>query len=312
MFQQFSNRNENTLRNLGVEVNDYTKWLAHNLGAGNVKDFVEGKETPRLVSAISAQFGGKTSGIDEYNEKFGKFFKGERKTNTGMDTRNLVDEFDRKAPTSYEGDINSRYDKISSIIEPQLSKDTELTQNKKEELLNKYEPVLDKVREDIAENGDGILDRKRYFNTLVADKVTKNGVSVEDRKWANDIIDRLLAENRESESNPPNRVGGIGERGPSSVKDLFDRVPNKSDGSDVLESRNAPSLFSKGINAFLDRYENNYKESVERGNIRRMEIAAKYAENPGSLSASEQRWIRESMFTPQGRKELEAMGIPTK
>ena len=161
VFGQFTLDNENKLRNRGIEVNDYTKWIAHNLGAGNVKDFVEGRETPRLLSAISAQFGGKPSGIKEYNDRFGEYFTGERKADTNKDTKDLVAAFDAKTPVTTGTDVNTRYDALQSMIEPTLGAKTELTLGKKEELINKYEPVIDKVRSDYLDNNGGPWDSNK-------------------------------------------------------------------------------------------------------------------------------------------------------
>ena len=75
VFKQFTQANENTLINNGIEVTDYTKWLAHNLGVGNAIRFVRGEQTPGLTTAIEAQLGKGKGTIAEYKARFNKEFK---------------------------------------------------------------------------------------------------------------------------------------------------------------------------------------------------------------------------------------------
>ena len=161
-----TDKNVQHLKNRGIEVNDYTKWLAHNLGAGNVKSFVDGKETDQLKSAMSAQFGGKSTSIEDYNNHFKKFFEGDIKP-TSKNVADFVSSHERnvmvdsKTPVTTGTDVNTRYDALQSMIEPTLGAKTELTLGKKEELINKYEPVIDKVRSDYLDNNGGPWDSNK-------------------------------------------------------------------------------------------------------------------------------------------------------
>ena len=295
VFKQFTQGNENILRNKGIEVNDYTKWIAHNLGAGNVKDFVEGKETPKLVKAMSAQFGGKPTTIADYNEFFGKNFTGNTTADVNKDVSELVRNFDAKTPVTTGTDINTRYNDIQSIVEPTLSADTELTQDKIKELVDKYKPVIDEVRADISENGDGLIDRKRYVDTLLKDKVTKEGVTKKDREWANSVVDSMLTEYAPTEASDPTAVGGIGNKQKIySIKELMEKPNSSASTNDALST-------------FLSRYNADTTKAVEQQ--RQLAIADKYRTNPNLLSIEEIRWINGNKQTPNGRNLLESLGI---
>lgn len=295
VFKQFTQGNENILRNKGIEVNDYTKWIAHNLGAGNVKDFVEGKETPKLVKAMSAQFGGKPTTIADYNEFFGKNFTGNTTADVNKDVSELVRNFDAKTPVTTGTDINTRYSNIQSIVEPTLSANTELTQDKMKELVDKYEPIINQVRADISENGNGFIDRKRYVDTLLQDKVTKEGVTKKDREWANSVVDSMLTEYVPTEASDPTAVGGIGNKQKIySIKELMEKPNSSASPNDALST-------------FLSRYNADTTKAVEQQ--RQSAIADKYRTNPNLLSIEETRWINGNKQTPNGRKLLESLGI---
>lgn len=106
VFKEFSDRNERVLKAQGIDVNDYTKWIAHNLGAGNVRDFVNGNETVGLKKAIASQFGGKNDSIEAYNNRFAKEFNGKGK--------------DTKVET-----IEDRLQKFNALPEPEADKGIE-------------------------------------------------------------------------------------------------------------------------------------------------------------------------------------------
>lgn len=74
VFKQYSADNAQYLANQGIPVNDWTKWLAHNLGAGNVKDFLNRNDSSAgLVSAMQRQSGSPKT-VDQYIDKFGQGF----------------------------------------------------------------------------------------------------------------------------------------------------------------------------------------------------------------------------------------------
>ena len=176
VFKQFTTRNENILSNLGVEVNDYTRWLAHNLGAGNVKDFIEGNQTPRLTKAIGAQFNGKKTSIKDYNDRFAKEFTGSKTANTNVDPAVRLAMFDAapgeeidisesrvKELFSKIGDINGQStgetsQEIRALID-ELNKSGQ--GEKAKDLNSKYAALLQKEK---AERKAKTLDNLRSAN----------------------------------------------------------------------------------------------------------------------------------------------------
>ena len=74
VFEEYTKDNEAFLKAKNVEVNDWTRWLSHNLGIGNVKPFLEGKMTDGVKKAIAANLPGKEATIDNYIDKYASRF----------------------------------------------------------------------------------------------------------------------------------------------------------------------------------------------------------------------------------------------
>ena len=74
VFKEYTKDNEKFLASKNIEVNDWTRWLSHNLGIGNVKPFLEGRMTDGVKKAIEANLPGKEATIDSYIDKYASRF----------------------------------------------------------------------------------------------------------------------------------------------------------------------------------------------------------------------------------------------
>jgi len=88
---------------------------------------------------------------------------------------------------------------------------------------------------------------------------------------------------------------------------------------DAMKGNRTPEEYKKyldwanredpGITPIIQGFNSATTEDNARVFLRQQEIAAKYNDNPNTLTASEKRWIAESRLTTNGRRLLEMLGI---
>lgn len=215
VFAQYSADNEKTLVKQGVPVNDWTKWLAHNLGSGNVKDFLNRNETSDLKNAMQRQSGSPKT-IDDYIDNFGRGF-------TADDLTSVVPRDNRYLPTD---------DTMQSPANPQIAELLNKVKN-----INEYtaqdkpldipSKVIQAAKEDYLASGGGLLDDSRIKSNLARDgKLSEQDAE----KVYEQVKDNVASDNNIAYRNYliAKRTGSYQGK---SADDWYDELDSKSKGA---------------------------------------------------------------------------------
>lgn len=269
VFDAYTKDNEAFLKSKGVEVTDWTRWLAHNLGIANVKPFLEGRMTEGVEKAIKANLPGQTPSIDNYIDKYAKRFNAQ----------------DLVAATSPENvspkasaEKSKSYAKAQELMTPlERSEFMKLVDAGNVEGVNKY-------TKEILDRGPAAV--KPDYTSMKLPEMVSTGYD-ELSQWLRSNQAKAPLQGQEAVD------ATIGNRTPEEYKKYLDWA-NRED---------------PGITPIIQGFNSATTEDNARVFLRQQEIAAKYNNNPNTLTASEKRWIAESRLTPNGRKLLEMLGI---
>lgn len=269
VFDAYTKDNEAFLKSKGVEVTDWTRWLAHNLGIANVKPFLEGRMTEGVEKAIKANLPGQTPSIDNYIDKYAKRFNAQDLV-AATSPENVNPE------TSAEKSKN--YAKAQELMTPsERSEFMKLVDAGNVEGVNKY-------TKEILDRGPAAV--KPDYTSMKLPEMVSTGYD-ELSQWLRSNQAKAPLQGQEAVD------ATIGNRTPEEYKKYLDWA-NRED---------------PGITPIIQGFNSATTEDNARVFLRQQEIAAKYNNNPNTLTASEKRWIAESRLTPNGRKLLEMLGI---
>ena len=269
VFDAYTKDNEAFLKSKGVEVTDWTRWLAHNLGIANVKPFLEGRMTEGVEKAIKANLPGQTPSIDNYIDKYAKRFN-------AQDLAATISPENVNPKASAEKSRN--YAKAQELMTPsEKSEFMKLVDAGNVEGVNKYtKEILDR----------GPTPAGPDYTTMKLPEMVSTGYD-ELSQWLRDNQAKAPLQGQEA-------VDAMkGNRTPEEYKKYLDWA-NRED---------------PGITPIIQGFNSATTEDNARVFLRQQEIAAKYNDNPNTLTASEKRWIAESRLTPNGRRLLEMLGI---
>lgn len=269
VFDAYTKDNEAFLKSKGVEVTDWTRWLAHNLGIANVKPFLEGRMTEGVEKAIKANLPGQTPSIDNYIDKYAKRFNAQDLV-AATSPENVNPEASAEKSKSYA--------KAQELMTPlERSEFMKLVDAGNVEGVNKY-------TKEILDRGPAAV--KPDYTSMKLPEMVSTGYD-ELSQWLRSNQAKAPLQGQEAVD------ATIGNRTPEEYKKYLDWA-NRED---------------PGITPIIQGFNSATTEDNARVFLRQQEIAAKYNDNPNTLTASEKRWIAESRLTPNGRKLLEMLGI---
>lgn len=269
VFDAYTKDNEAFLKSKGVEVTDWTRWLAHNLGIANVKPFLEGRMTEGVEKAIKANLPGQTPSIDNYIDKYAKRFNAQDLV-AAISPENVSPEASAEKSKSYA--------KAQELMTPsERSEFMKLVDAGNVEGVNKY-------TKEILDRGPAAV--KPDYTSMKLPEMVSTGYD-ELSQWLRSNQAKAPLQGQEAVD------ATIGNRTPEEYKKYLDWA-NRED---------------PGITPIIQGFNSATTEDNARVFLRQQEIAAKYNDNPNTLTASEKRWIAESRLTPNGRKLLEMLGI---
>lgn len=269
VFDAYTKDNEAFLKSKGVEVTDWTRWLAHNLGIANVKPFLEGRMTEGVEKAIKANLPGQTPSIDNYIDKYAKRFNAQDLV-AATSPENVSPEASAEKSKSYA--------KAQELMTPlERSEFMKLVDAGNVEGVNKY-------TKEILDRGPAAV--KPDYTSMKLPEMVSTGYD-ELSQWLRSNQAKAPLQGQEAVD------ATIGNRTPEEYKKYLDWA-NRED---------------PGITPIIQGFNSATTEDNARVFLRQQEIAAKYNDNPNTLTASEKRWIAESRLTPNGRKLLEMLGI---
>lgn len=269
VFDAYTKDNEAFLKSKGVEVTDWTRWLAHNLGIANVKPFLEGRMTEGVEKAIKANLPGQTPSIDNYIDKYAKRFNAQDLV-AATSPENVSPEASAEKSKSYA--------KAQELMTPlERSEFMKLVDAGNVEGVNKY-------TKEILDRGPAAV--KPDYTSMKLPEMVSTGYD-ELSQWLRSNQAKAPLQGQEAVD------ATIGNRTPEEYKKYLDWA-NRED---------------PGITPIIQGFNSATTEDNARVFLRQQEIAAKYNNNPNTLTASEKRWIAESRLTPNGRKLLEMLGI---
>ena len=223
VFAQYSADNEKSLVNQGIPINDWTKWLAHNLGTGNVKDFLNRNETAGLKDAMKRQSGSPKS-IDDYVDKFGNGFTAEELTSViPRSNRYLPTDDTMTSPANPQ--VSEILSKVKDIpytaIKPTLPVDL----NKVESSSTIPDKVFQAAKEDYKTTNGGLLDDLRIKQNMMDNgKVSRQ----EAEKLYKDVQESVRSDNHIAYRNylTAKRIGGKYQG--KSADDWYNELDSKS------------------------------------------------------------------------------------
>lgn len=269
VFDAYTKDNEAFLKSKGVEVTDWTRWLAHNLGIANVKPFLEGRMTEGVEKAIKANLPGQTPSIDNYIDKYAKRFNAQDLV-AATSPENVSPEASAEKSKSYA--------KAQELMTPlERSEFMKLVDAGNVEGVNKY-------TKEILDRGPAAV--KPDYTSMKLPEMVSTGYD-ELSQWLRSNQAKAPLQGQEAVD------ATIGNRTPEEYKKYLDWA-NRED---------------PGITPIIQGFNSATTEDNARVFLRQQEIAAKYNDNPNTLTATEKRWIAESRLTPNGRKLLEMLGI---
>lgn len=269
VFDAYTKDNEAFLKSKGVEVTDWTRWLAHNLGIANVKPFLEGRMTEGVEKAIKANLPGQTPSIDNYIDKYAKRFNAQDLV-AATSPENVSPEASAEKSKSYA--------KAQELMTPlERSEFMKLVDAGNVEGVNKY-------TKEILDRGPAAV--KPDYTSMKLPEMVSTGYD-ELSQWLRSNQAKAPLQGQEAVD------ATIGNRTPEEYKKYLDWANREDPGTTPI---------IQGFNSATT-------EDNARVFLRQQEIAAKYNNNPNTLTATEKRWIAESRLTPNGRKLLEMLGI---
>lgn len=269
VFDAYTKDNEAFLKSKGVEVTDWTRWLAHNLGIANVKPFLEGRMTEGVEKAIKANLPGQTPSIDNYIDKYAKRFNAQDLV-AATSPENVNPEASAEKSKSYA--------KAQELMTPlERSEFMKLVDAGNVEGVNKY-------TKEILDRGPAAV--KPDYTSMKLPEMVSTGYD-ELSQWLRSNQAKAPLQGQEAVD------ATIGNRTPEEYKKYLDWANREDPGTTPI---------IQGFNSATT-------EDNARVFLRQQEIVAKYNNNPNTLTASEKRWIAESRLTPNGRKLLEMLGI---
>ena len=269
VFDAYTKDNEAFLKSKGVEVTDWTRWLAHNLGIANVKPFLEGRMTEGVEKAIKANLPGQTPSIDNYIDKYAKRFNAQDLV-AATSPENVSPEASAEKSKSYA--------KAQELMTPlERSEFMKLVDAGNVEGVNKY-------TKEILDRGPAAV--KPDYTSMKLPEMVSTGYD-ELSQWLRSNQAKAPLQGQEAVDTT------IGNKTPEEYKKYLDWA-NRED---------------PGITPIIQGFNSATTEDNAKVFLRQQEIAAKYNDNPNTLTASEKRWIAESRLTPNGRKLLEMLGI---
>lgn len=269
VFDAYTKDNEAFLKSKGVEVTDWTRWLAHNLGIANVKPFLEGRMTDGVEKAIKANLPGQTPSIDNYIDKYAKRF-------------NAQDLVAATAPENVNPETSAEksrnYAKAQELMAPsERSEFMKLVDAGNVEGVNKYtKEILDR----------GPATAIPDYTTMKLPEMVSTGY---------DELSQWLRDNQS--------------KAPLQGQEAVDAMKGNRTPEEYKQYLNWANREDPGITPIIQGFNSATTEDNAKVFLRQQEIATKYNNNPNTLTAAEKRWIAESRLTPNGRKLLEMLGI---
>ena len=269
VFDAYTKDNEAFLKAKGVEVTDWTRWLAHNLGIANVKPFLEGRMTEGVEKAIKANLPGQTPSIDNYTDKYAKRFNAQ-----DLVVTTSPENVNPKA----SAEKSKNYAKAQELMTPlERSEFMKLVDAGNVEGVNKYtKEILDR----------GPTTAEPDYTSMKLPEIVSTGYD-ELSQWLRSNQAKAPLQGQEAVN------ATIGDKTPEEYKKYLDWADRED----------------PGITPIIQGFNSTTTEDNAKVFLRQQEIAAKYNNNPNTLTASEKRWIAASRLTPNGRKLLATLGI---